>query len=520
MSSPESGDPAWRALPVAAVAALYVDGVQRFVRQNLLAFGGAGTGIAISDSLGWREFAAIAALILLVGLLLAMVYHRRFRYRVDADSVHVRQGLLEQKELRVRFERVQNVGFSQPFYLRPLGLRRVTLETPGAAQAEVELPGIAEHEALALRDRVHGAKREARAADGADEAPAESAQGSIEAPARAGEVIFRASAADLFRHGLTSNQIWILLAFFGGPAAGWIEARVERGIAWLTEAGVLSAGDFADAPWIVAGAVLALLVAVALLLMLMSGLSALVRFHGFTLGGDDERFRARFGLLDAREKTLRRSRLHSVEFVQTALGRVAGTWHAIGHQTGTLQAAETPGLEDQRFLVPGVPTARLPDVVGALRQRAWTLPELAPVDRHLRTITWTRLAAPPAGLAAVLTAFAPPIAQGPALIFASVAALLAGAIHLSWKRWGWLCDQDRLIVRSGLVGQRWIAFDLDRIQQIRVTTSPYQRRHGLATLHFRLPHGEQMLPYLPAGTAADLANRALLAAERSRSHAL
>jgi hypothetical protein len=61
----------WRALPVAAVAALYVNGVQRFVRENLLAFTGAGTGIALSDSLGWREFLGITALVLLVGLLLA-----------------------------------------------------------------------------------------------------------------------------------------------------------------------------------------------------------------------------------------------------------------------------------------------------------------------------------------------------------------------------------------------------------------------------------------------------------------
>src|SRR6056297_3361395 len=147
----------WKALPVSAVGALYINGIQRFVRENLIVFFGAGTGFAVSESLGWREFGLGAGLVLLTGLLVALIYHRRFRYRVDEDSVRVRKGLFEQQELKVRFQRVQNVGFSQPIYLRPLGLIRVTLETPGAAQTEVSLPGIASGEATALRDLISGA---------------------------------------------------------------------------------------------------------------------------------------------------------------------------------------------------------------------------------------------------------------------------------------------------------------------------------------------------------------------------
>ena len=89
----------WKALPVSAIGALYINGIQRFVRENLIAFFGAGTGFAVSDSLGWREFGLGAGLVLLAGLLIAMIYHRRFRYRVDEDSVRVRKGLFEQQEL-------------------------------------------------------------------------------------------------------------------------------------------------------------------------------------------------------------------------------------------------------------------------------------------------------------------------------------------------------------------------------------------------------------------------------------
>lgn len=517
MRRTEAATTDWRALPVAAVAALYVNGVQRFLRENLFAFTGAGTGIALSDALGWREFLAITALVLLVGLLLALIYHRRFRYRIDTESIRVRQGLLERTELEVRFERVQNIGFSQPFYLRPLRLRRVTLETPGAAQTEVQLPGIAEEEALALRELVDGA-RQARTADG-DSAQDEDSARAVAGARPGAEQLFRAGTAELFRHGLTSNQIWFLFAFVGAPAANWIDARIERALDWMSEAGVLAPATL-DAPWMAAGLVLVPLTGFALLLMLLSGVLAVVRYHGYALSGDDERLRARFGLLDAREHTLRRAKLHSVELVQTAVGRLLGDWHVIGHQTGAAQFAQQAGPEDRRFLVPGVGSARLAEVVGALRQRPWTRPELRGVDRRLRTIQWMRLCAPLMALAVGLRVLAPPETHGVASALAALALLSAAIAHLRWKRWGWLCDGELLIVRSGLAGQRWIVFDLDRCQQVRITSSPYQRRHGLATLHLRLPHGEQTVPYIAADSAAELANRALLAAERSTSHAL
>src|SRR6056297_3907413 len=226
-------DSAWKALPITAVGALYVNGIQRFVRENLIVFFGAGTGFAVSESLGWREFGLGAGLVLLTGLLIALIYHRRFRYQVDDDSLRVRKGLFEQQELKVRFERVQNVGFSQPIYLRPLGLVRVTLETPGAAQTEVSLPGIASSEATALRDLISGAAVRQNGAEQSVDTE-NVAQAQTRPPAA-----FSTSAADLFKYGMTSNQIWVLLAIFGAPASNWVESRVSSWVEQLNASGLV-----------------------------------------------------------------------------------------------------------------------------------------------------------------------------------------------------------------------------------------------------------------------------------------
>jgi len=516
MNRPEQ---AWRALPISAVAALYVTGIQRFVRENLIAFFGAGTGFAVSESLGWREFVLAAGLVLLVGLLIAVIYHRRFRYRVDDDSVRVRKGLFEQQELKVRFERIQNVGFSQPIYLRPLGLVRVTLETPGAVHTEVSLPGIAAGEAVALRNRVSGIVGSMEPGpDGGGVNP----EGRPETTwsevreGRAETVVFQTGAADLFRYGMTSNQVWILLALFGAPASNWIESRLSSWFEQLESSGLFNVEMLHSAPLVIALLLGALVLCIALLIMTFSGLLAIVRFGGYQLTRDADRFKARFGLLDEREKALKAEKLHSIALVQTPVGRLLGQWHAIGHQTGVNQPGQELN-EDRRFLVPGIDWRRVEDVVTALRARWWAFPEWNAIHPRFRSMLWTRisLAAAVAGILAWLAFPAGP--EWPVSLILCLTLVVLFLVHLRWRRWGYAFDEQRLRIRSGVIGQTILEFDLARCQQVRLTASPYQRRHGLASITVRIPHGEQSIPYLPRPVADALVNLLLYRSERAGS---
>ena len=496
----------WQSLPGAAVAALYVNGVQKFVRENLIAFFGAGTGFAISDALGWRELGLGLALLLLIGLLMAVVYHRRFRYSIDDDAVRVRKGLFEQQEIKVRLERVQNVGFSQPLYLRPMGLVRVSLETPGAARTEVELPGIPIDEARSLRDLVAAtrdseAHGETSGTDG-DEEPA-----------------FEAGAADLFKYGMTSNQIWILLALVGAPASNWIEARISDWMERLDAAGLIDIDTLAGAPMLVAITLLAVLLGFAILIMMLSGLIAIARFHGFRLAREGGRLVAHYGLFEEREKTLRIEKLHSIELVQTAIGRALGQWHVVGHQTGARQM-EGQGADERRFMVPGIDEDRLDGLAGMLRGIRWSVPDWQPIHERYRTMLTTRISALMLSAAGLAWWLIPGQSGWIAGLIVAINAVVAVAIHRHYRRWGWQIEGERIRIRSGMIGQTVIDFEVARCQQISVSSSPYQRRHGLASLTFRLPHGDCSLPYVRRETADRLANLVLFRVESARAHAL
>jgi len=503
----------WKALPVSAVGALYINGIQRFVRENLFVFFGAGTGFAVSESLGWREFGLGAGLVLLVGLLVAMIYHRRFRYCVDEDSVRVRKGLFEQQELKVRFERVQNVGFSQPIYLRPLGLVRVTLETPGASQTEVSLPGIASTEATVLRDTISGAAGR----ENGPERPVDS--GDLAQAHPQPSAAFSTSAADLFKYGMASNQIWILLAIFGAPASNWVESRVSTWVDQLSASGIVDMEMLSSAPIVLALLVVVLILSLSLVLMALSGVLAIVRFSGYRLIRETDRFKSRFGLLDVREKSLKLAKLHGIETVQTGIGRMLGQWHAIGHQAGAVQLEQAMN-DDRRFLIPGIGDARLESVVDTLRGRSWDVPAWSGIHPRFRSMLWGRISLVLAVAALLLWFSLPGRVVWPPLAILGINILILALIHLRWRRWAYASDGRRMRIRSGSIGQKIVEFDLASCQQVEITTSPYQRRHMLASLAIRLPHGEQAIPYLPRAIADEIANRLLYRAESSAKHGL
>lgn len=499
----------WQRLAPMALLFLIINGGIRLVRENLYAFAGAGAGFAFLDRLGLREFLLGGLVLLLGGVLVAAIYHRRFRFRIEGDAIRVRRGLIENKDLRVRFARVQNVGLSQPFYFRPFGLVRFTLETPGAESTEVSLPGISRDLALSLRDHIarHGGEEAALEADDDSSNDTEAAS----QPQESGEessLLHSPGNLRLFAHGLVSNQVW-LIAGLAAWGAGEFWDQVER---WIEAIGINTLFQrVLEAGWM--GAV-TLVMGLVLLLFGLSGLLSLVRFHGFTLRDLGDRLLAVGGLLDKREQNIRREKLTGLTLFQTALGRLVGQWYLVGRQASSKEFdVDTSG---RHFLVPGL---RRNDfgIVGRLMP-GFSVPETVnPVSPRFRTFFWTRVGAVVVALSALVWWRHPDLAP----FVAGALALLMPTfwlIHRSWRCWGWQVIDDICWVQQGLFGLRRDAFELSIVQQAAVVRTPFFRRHGLATVRLVLPQGQVSVPFIPIEEAYELANRAVYAAETSIEH--
>ncbi|WP_339105460.1 PH domain-containing protein [Haloterrigena salinisoli] len=112
------------------------------------------TIVLSSDSSLERPLLAVAAATPVVGLLLAVVRYRRFRYAVTDDGVYVRRGLVTVNETVVPAASIQQVDVDEPLLARPFGLVSVRLYTAGTFGGRVAIPGLDSDTAADLADRL------------------------------------------------------------------------------------------------------------------------------------------------------------------------------------------------------------------------------------------------------------------------------------------------------------------------------------------------------------------------------
>lgn len=500
----------WQRLSPWALAILFLGGLLRFVRENLPLVAGAGAGAALLEQIGLRELGLGLALVGLIAALVSLLYYRRFRFRMDGDVLVVQRGVLERREVKVSADRVQHMALEQPVYMRPFDVVRFSLDTPGGATAEVELPGIRRAVAEALQQRLERARA---AHTGQDDGAGEVASQGPEAPPAA--TLYRVGPRGLTRHGLASNHAYVIAALLA-PVLQPLERMALRNPELL-----------ADLPWLEAAAESPLLAlgltvtALLVFLMLVSVAVAWLRFFRFTLVRDGERFLQYSGLFTRQQQTLSAAKLQSLEWVETAVGRLLRGGYLVCHQYGALPGG--PDTLGQRFLVPGLNRTEAQALSGvfwqgpSMDQPVPGEPGEAPggvlargyqrVHRLYRRVVALRLMV---GATVVALGLLGLTGEPAWLGLVAVVAVLAWPV--AWLRWravAWRRAGRFLCVRRGLLGRRTTLFPLENVQAATVQQSWVQRRRRLATLRLQLASGPVVVPFIPLATAHALANEAL-----------
>jgi putative membrane protein len=487
----------WQRLSPWAMGLMLVTASLSLVRQHLPLLLGAGAGLTLVERIGWREVGGGAALLLLLGLLLSLLYYRRFRFRLDGDVLVIQKGLFEHREFKVAARHVQHIAVHQPVYLRPFDVVQWQVETLAGEASRIELPGIRRGLADALGRRLQ--------VDSQGDAPSESSVRDRDADRQpVSRVRYAITPGALVLHGLTSRSIYVIAAVLSPlvqPFERWLHDHLPHLDlrVWLP-----------DSPLVAVGLGI---VAVVLMLAALSVLAAWWRFHGYVLRDDGERQVQVSGLFHRQEQVLSLARLQVVEWVQTGLGRALGRGYLVCHQFGALGG---DAAESRRFLVPGLTVAGGEALIRVLWPRGNRLPPLLRVSRLYRRVVWLRtLLGLGAGLAVLIwlvgPARLPPWAW--ALLAASLTGLAAGVAQLRWQALGWARQGETLCVRQGLWGQRTSVFPLSHLISLRLCQSWLQRRRGVATLQLQVANGRLTLPFLDEHLARALADHLLARVE-------
>lgn len=438
-----------------------------------------------------------------ITIVLSVVRYWFFRFKIGADSILIREGVIKKTQLDIKYERIQAINTQQNIVFRAFDLVTVKFDTAGSAKQEGHLPAIKTALADSLKERI---RLESRGGNISVEIDAE------EDRASSASQLLRLRAVDMIRIGLSSNRALVFLVFLG-PIIESLSQDVEENIEETAVTTIIDNGQVSLTAGVGFGLVFVL--GVVIFLMVASIIGAFLRYHNFVLVSDNDVFRSTGGLLTRHEHSVNFAKIQAVITTQNPVLRSFGRFRLRAKQASSGKAGR-----GKHFVIPLCEPDTLPTIAGEVFGGEFESVDLDPgtgnyqriSPRYIRSrvfltgilpaIAFTSLMVVPAGLGALVF-----------LLWIPVNALVVWTVY---RKFGYHIAADGMLLRRGFLGYRVVAFVHRKVQRISVTQTIPQKRKGLATLRIYLASGTIKLPYIDFEMAKTLRDYVLYKVESSQ----
>lgn len=382
--------------------------------------------------------ATIFALLLVSGAVYGTASWMRTKFWIEADELRVDTGVISRQSRRIRIDRLQGIDIVQPFVARLFGLAELRMDVAGGSSREGSLAYLPLEEArrlkdllLTRRDQISGAAPRAEAAPAGEEGvPVEGAP--VEGtPVEGAPVVSPLPRPDrlLARVDLGTLIFSILLS--------------GETITLLLVSGGLGAAFVATGQWLGVSAMLPVLFGFAIALFRRFSVN-----YNFTVSDTPAGTQVRRGLFELSSQTIALHRVQGVVVSEPLLWRRLG-WARLDVSIAGYGAAGDGEGPAPSTVLPVGDRALVHELARhMLRGLDPSVVELRPVPRRARWLS---------------------------------------PVGYRFLRVG---TSERLVVsRQGWFTRRTHVAPQARIQSVRVTQGPLQRRLGLADVHTDSPPG-------------------------------
>jgi putative membrane protein len=426
--------------------------------------------------------------------LISVMQYYTYRYSVGRDVLTIRSGWLHRQRREIPYARIHNVSIEQSVLHRFFGVAEVRLESAGGRKPEATMRVLKMDDALALERLVRHR--------GGAEAATTDAQ-AIAAPAP--EVLLALPPGEVLRLGLISNRGLVALAAAYG-ASFQFSPRLTETIfqSWASRVfGWAGEHHFGPAQYALAAITLAL--AVLALMRLLSMALALLQYYGFTLTEEAQRLTVDRGLIARMRSSASRRRLQAWTLHEGLMHRL------LKRRSLEVDTASGGDGQSQKRALRDLAPIATPDACNAL------IEHLLP-GAGWSTLQW-RSTHPRAALRAFLPNTIFPLLLCAALcwwkgwigLFALL--LLPWLAFVAWHhaRHARYAVDDRLVaVRGGWLSRHWRFAEVDKVQAVRLSQGPLDRRWGMATLSLDTAGASATAPALRIRHLPESDARALL----------
>jgi putative membrane protein len=410
---------------------------------------------------GW-----VLVLLVIPSVLWAVAEYFAYRYGLTGEELVLDYGVLRRDHRVLPLARVQSIDVRQSALQRLFGVAELHVETAGGETTEAVLSVLGIREAEALRTELLSRRTAVEAEPAAGSPPT---------------VLARLSTGDLVLAGGTSNEAGIIAALLIGAVELIYEFRVPVPLPGVDLRALIFERPVAD----VVRTTVVLGVAVVLLAWIFSIAGALLHYRGFTLERTRNELHKRYGALSRRETSIPLERVQAVRIEESLLRRQLGL-AALKIET----AGAAPGQGAHRGVEAYLPLARthqVPGLVAAVfEDLAYGSLEFRPVHPLARLHALVRYSAPLLALAAGLT-----VGFGTRWLWLlALGPLVYLAAHAHTRNLGYAAAPGYVALRGGFFTRTTWIVPKRRVQTLHLRETPFQRRHGLATLGVDTAAGE------------------------------
>jgi putative membrane protein len=394
----------------------------------------------------------------LITLVLAGLRWHRFRYGVGEHELVIETGLIGRNRRLIPFSRVQDVDIERKLLHRVFGLARVNVESGSGGKDEGSLDSVSIEEAGRIRAAVRAAKGQAQAvATGV-------------APVLRDDVVYTMSLVDVLRFGAFSFSFSSLAAILGGT--WYLMSQFEDAFADPDDIYKRAKGyapDHFEWSWLFWA------LAILLLLALVTSVGkTLLTHYGYRLTRQERGFRRERGLLTRTEAMIPERRIQAALIATNPVWRRAGKF---GLSFQTMGGGD--GLGGEQAALPFADAAAVNALLSEVEPLL--LPDetrFRPVSARHAPLEWITNAGFLAAIALAVSYFFPI-----ALFSLVPVALVATLTWAAARRHRYFVEGDLVAIRSGLLRQRLWIVPVAKLQSLRISQGPIQRRLGLASLH-------------------------------------
>jgi putative membrane protein len=381
-----------------------------------------------------------------VALIYQMVYYQRFEYDLSEGTLDIASGVLSRRNREIPVGRVQNVDISRDVIQRAVGLAQINLETAGGSSTEASLRYISFEEAKRLQSEIGQLKR------GADSEGSETQE--VE--------------RELF--SVTRKEL-VLLGIIG------IDLRLLSFVTVLLS--VISPSlreQFGDP--LVGLAVTAPLAAVAIVAVtaLVSGVLALLNYHGFQLTRRSDELRYERGFIQRYDGTIPLEKVQTLSISENVIARRL-RYASLAVET----AGYAPSDAGSQSAVPIADRSRVLDLAQSIESFEaidFERPPKRARERYL--VRYGIVATLLVGIAfAVDTYTSFTIAWYAAGVLLPLAAVAA---HVKWLNLGYDAQSEYIVLREGFWTRTITVVPYYRVQTVLDSQTIFQRGRRLATL--------------------------------------